>query len=699
MRNRKSCWTGWTRFDERLLRIARFGVSSQPDAPVREGQLLWSPGPAAIAGSYLQRYLEWLSRERDVRLDDYHALWRWSVAEPERFWASIWDHFEVRSSTPYARVIDRMEMPGAKWFEGSHVNYAEHLLRYEERAAPDEIAFLHASEVAPLAAMTWRELGRQVRILATQLRALGVVLGDRVVSYMPNVPETAIAMIATTAIGAVWSSAAPEFGVRTVIDRFVQIEPKVLFAADGYRFAGKDFQRRQEVAEIVAALPTLTQVVWLPFLDEKAAPSRPRGTSSPGYLNWRELLDRENVARESFEFTRVECTHPLWILFSSGTTGLPKAIVHGHAGMLVEHLKLTHLHMDLGPASRLFFYTTSGWMMWNVVIGALLAGATSVLYDGSPVHPDVGFLWDLASRTRTTHFGASPTFVQLMQKAGLRPAERCDLEAMRMLTVSGSPCTPETFAWVYRAVKPDIWVASQSGGTELCSGFVGAVASLPVHAGEIQARMLGMDVHAWSDDGRELVDEVGELVVTRPFPSMPLYFWNDSDGARYRESYFDRFPGAWRHGDFVKINSRGGCYVYGRSDSTLNRHGVRIGTAEIYRAVEQVEGVLDSLVVCCEDPAGFFFMPLFVKLQPGVVLDDELRKRINARLREDCSPRHVPDRIDAVDAIPYTLTGKKMEVPVRRILMGVAPQRAASSDAMANPQALDFFADYARVPS
>lgn len=672
-------------------------TSTSATESVREGQLLWTPGAAAIANCQLQQYLDWLSRECGLHFSNYDALWRWSVAEPERFWASLWDRFDLRSSQPYESVIDSMQMPGAKWFQGSLVNYAEHLLRHEERAAPDEVALLHASEVSPLAAMTWHELGGQVRILATQLRALGVAPGDRVVSYMPNTPHTAIAMIAATAIGAVWSSAAPEFGVRTVIDRFAQIEPKVLFAADGYRFAGKSFDRRQEVAQIVAALPSLRHIVWLPFLDAAAQPLRSGAASSPEYLDWSRLLEHASVPRGRFQFTRVDCTHPLWILFSSGTTGLPKAIVHGHVSMLIEHLKLAHLHMDLGPGSRLFFYTTSGWMMWNVVIAALLTGAASILYDGSPVHPEPGLLWDLAARTRATHFGASPTFVQMMQKAGLRPADRYDLSAMRMITVSGSPCTPESFAWVYRDVKPDVWVASQSGGTELCSGFVGAVATLPVHAGEIQARMLGMDVHSWSDDGRELTDEVGELVVTRPFPSMPLYFWNDPDGRRYHESYFDRFPGVWRHGDFAKINSRGGCYVYGRADSTLNRHGVRIGTAEIYRVVEQVEGVADSLIVCCDRADGSFFMPLFVKLKPGVTLDDELRKRINQRLREDCSPRHLPDRIEAVEAIPYTLTGKKMEIPVRRILAGTAPESAASRDAMLNPQSLDFFARYAQA--
>lgn len=669
-------------------------MSAPVPAAVQEGELLWTPRPESVAASNLQRYLDWLARHRGKELSGYDELWRWSVADLEGFWASIWERFGVQSSTPYARVLSGREMPGARWFERSEVNYAEHLLRHEARAAPDEIVFLHTSERRPLAGMTWHELGRQVRIVATQLRALGIVPGDRIVSYMPNVPETAVAMIAATAVGAVWSSAAPEFGVRTVIDRFAQIAPKLLFAADGYRFGARDFTRTVEVEQIVAALPSLQHVVWLPYLD--AAVVMP---SDPRFVSWTGLFEHPEVPREDFKFTRVGCEHALWVVFSSGTTGSPKPIVHSHVGMLLEHLKLIHLHMNLRPGTRLFFHTTTGWMMWNVVVAALHAGATAVLYDGSPVHSGPEFLWELAAQAGVTHFGASPTFVQLMQKAGLRPGERYDLSKLEMITVSGSPCTPETFAWVYRSVKSDVWVASQSGGTELCSGFVGASPTLPVYAGEIQARMLGMDVHAWNDEGEELIDRVGELVVTSPFPSMPVYFWNDTDGRRYRESYFDRFPGVWRHGDFIKINARGGCYVYGRSDSTLNRHGVRIGTAEIYRSVEQVEGVGDSLIVCCERPDGSFFMPLFVKLQEGLELDDALRQRINSRLRQDCSPRHVPDRIDRVDAIPYTLTGKKMEIPVRRILTGSPPECVASRDAMMNPEALDFFVRYAKEHS
>jgi acetoacetyl-CoA synthetase len=658
---------------------------------VKEGELLWTPRPEFAADSNMARYMSWLKQTRELDFRDYEALRRWSVTEIEDFWASIWDYFKVQSDQPYLRVLDKRVMPGAKWFEGSRLNYAEHLLR-AEGAGGETPVFHHLSENRPLARMSWNELGRQVRILATQLRALGVVPGDRVVSYMPNVPETAIAMMATTAIGAVWSSAAPEFGVKTVTERFSQIQPKVLFAADGYRFGGKDFKRESEVRSIIAELPTLERVVWLPYLDPGAEVPQ----SLPKAMSWQRLMDREAVPRDKFRFERVDHDHPLWIVFSSGTTGLPKAIVHSHVGVLIEHLKLMHFHLGLKPDSVMFFYSTTGWMMWNLLLAALLTGAGIVLYDGNPAWPSLDLLWKLAADCGVTSFGASPTYVQMMEKARLKPMDGHELSRLESVVVAGAPSTPETFEWFYRCVKKDLWVTSQSGGTELCSGFVGATPLLPVHAGEIQTRMLGMDVHSWSDDGKELVDQVGELVATSPFPSMPIRFWNDTGGKRYRESYFEVFPGVWRHGDFIKINPRGGCYIYGRSDSTLNRYGVRIGTAEIYRAVEQVEEVADSLIVCCELPGGHFFMPLFVKLKPGFMLDDGVRNRIAARLREDCSPRHVPDRMYAVEAVPYTLTGKKMEVPVRKILMGWPLEKAGSRDAMMNPEAIDYFVRFAQ---
>jgi acetoacetyl-CoA synthetase len=653
---------------------------------VAEGELLWTPPAAFVEGSHLARFAASLVERRGLRFADYAAMWQWSVDEPAVFWEAIYEYFGIVSSTRYESVIAGA-MPRARWFTGARVNFAEHLLRHEREAAPDAIAIVSAAEGRETRSITWHELGAQVRALATRLRALGVGPGDRVAAYLPNITETVVAMIAVTAIGAIWSSAAPEFGASTVLDRFAQIEPKVLFAADGYRFGGKSFDRTAEVAAIAAGLPTLETMVWLPLLDAAVEPPK----SGVRTIAWAEATAEPGPPRDAFVYERVGEDHPLWILYSSGTTGLPKAIVHAHIGILLEQYKTTAFNMNLTPASRVFFYTTTGWMMFNALVCALLQGASIVLYDGNPAYPSPDLLWRLAAEHRVTLFGASPTYVQQMQKAGLVPRERFALDALETVFLAGSPATPESFAWFYENVKPDLWVTSQSGGTDFCSGLVGSVATQPVYAGEIQGRILGMDVHAWDDAGNELIDAVGELVVTSPAPSMPLFLWNDPGDVRYRESYFATYPGVWRHGDFLKINHRGGAYVYGRSDSTLNRFGVRIGTAEVYRAIERLDEVLDSLIVCLETPNGGFYMPLFVKLAPGITLTEEVRRRIVERLRTDCSPRHVPDEIHVVPDIPYTLSAKKMEVPVRRILRGADAASVAAPDAMRNPAAIAWF--------
>jgi acetoacetyl-CoA synthetase len=654
-----------------------------------EGQLLWTPSADTVKNSHVMRFIAWLERERGLRFADYEALRQWSVSDLEAFWSAIWAFYDVRAERPYDRFFDGREMPGARWFVGSRVNFAEHMLRHERVATADEAVFLHSSETRPLARMTWHELGDAVRTFATSLRALGIVPGDRVVAYMPNIPETAIAMLAVQAMGAIWSAAAPEFGARTVVDRFAQIEPTVVIVGDGYRFAGKDYDRTPVIQEILAALPTAKHVVWFPYLFAD------RPSPLPGSIPWSQLADGPRVAPDDFRYEYVAEDHPLWILFSSGTTGLPKAIVHGHVGILVELLKSTGLGQDLDPSKRMFFYSTTGWMMWNALLSALLAGASVVLYDGHPAHPTPALLWHLAADAKATTFGASPTFVQMMVKAGIVPRDIVDVSNLQGVLLTGSPVSPETTAWFYENVKTDLWVNSPSGGTEVVAAWVGGSPTLPVYAGEIQTRTLGMDVHAWDEAGNDVTNEVGELVVTSPAPSMPLRFWNDPGDVRYRETYFEQFPGVWRHGDFIRINERGGAYIYGRSDSTLNRYGVRIGSAEIYRAVDGLDEVADSLVVCLELPGGGFYMPLFVKTVPGVVLDDGLRARIAAKLRTDCSPRHVPDEMHAVDAIPYTLTGKKMEVPIRRILAGAVPQKVASRDAMMDPTALDWYVAFA----
>ncbi len=658
-------------------------------ATVREGELLWNPSPAQSAQANLTRFTEWLERERGRRFTSYEELWRWSVSELESFWQAIWDYFAIQSSARHTSVLGKRTMPGAEWFPGARLNYAQNLLRHER---PGSDALLFLNETTPLTGVPWETFAGQVRILATRLRELGLRPGDRVVAYMPNVPQTMIAMLATTAIGAIWACCSPDFGSRGVIDRLKQLAPKLLFCVDGYRYGGKAFERGTELAEIVGALEGLEHVVHLPYLN--AADHRgPR----EGALLWDALLDHPPIGARDFEFEQVAFDHPLWVLFSSGTTGLPKAIVHSHGGIMLEQLKLQHFHLDFRAGDRAFFFTTTGWMMWNFLASMPLCGVCPVLYDGNPAYPEPDVLWKVAQDCKASFFGTSPAYVEIMAKAGIVPGEKFDLSNLRAVMPAGSPVSPECTAWFYRNVKRDLWIATGSGGTDCCTGFVGGVPTLPVYAGEIQARSLGVAAYAFNERGESVIDEVGELVITEPLPSMPIYFWNDKDGERYRESYFHEFPGIWRHGDFFRINQRGGCFVLGRSDSTLNRLGVRIGTAEIYRALATLEEVDDGLVVCLDLPGGKFFTPLFVKLTDGRQLDAALERKICEKLRREYSPRHVPDRVIQAPDIPLTLTRKKMEVPVRKILSGVPIDQAANRNAMFNPDSLDFFADYAKT--
>ncbi len=656
---------------------------------MREGELLWTPNAARIEDANLTRFAEWLGRERGLQFSNYEEMWQWSVSELEEFWQAIWDYFGVESSAQHTRVLGKRTMPGAEWFPGARLNYAQHVLR-GERAGGDAVLFV--SETAPLSGVPWEKFAGHVRILATRLRELGVLPGDRVVAYMPNIPETMIAMLATTAIGAIWACCSPDFGSRGVIDRIQQLSPKVLFCVDGYRYGGKAFERKGELAAIMGALGGLEDVVYLPYLnaEDHVGPCQ-------GALEWNKLLEHAAVPRGKFEFAQVPFGHPLWVLFSSGTTGLPKAIVQSHGGILLEQLKLQHFHMDYRAGERAFFHTTSGWMMWNFLASMPLSGVCPVLYDGNPAYPGPDVLWRVAQDSRASFFGASPAYVDVMAKAGIVPRERFELSHLRAIMPAGSPVSPECTAWLYRNVKEDVWIATGSGGTDCCTGFVGGVPTQPVYAGEIQACSLGVAAYAFNEKGKSVVDEVGELVLTEPMPSMPIYFWNDEDGSRYRESYFDVYPGVWRHGDFFRVNRRGGCFVLGRSDATLNRQGVRIGTAEIYRALAQIEEVEDSLVVNLDLPDGKFFMPLFVTLAGGRRLDAELERKIRERLRREYTPRHVPDRVIQAPGIPMTLTRKKMEVPVRKILMGVPFEQAANRNAMANPESLDFFMNYLKT--
>jgi acetoacetyl-CoA synthetase len=655
---------------------------------LNEGDLLWTPSAERINNAKLTAFTRWLGSERGKSFASYADLWQWSVDDLEGFWQAIWDYFQVQSSAPHTRVLADRHMPGAKWFPGARLNYAQNILRHER---PDATALLYLNERASLASLSWEELGRKARILATQLRKMNVKPGDRVVAYMPNIPETVIAMLATTSIGAIWSSVGPDFGTRGVLDRFTQLAPKVMFYVDGYQYGGKTFVRKDEVHKIIDQLGTLESVIYVPYLNRED-----RSTFHKHTVLWDDLLNSAPVAAGDFQFEQVPFDHPLWILFSSGTTGLPKPICHGHGGIILEQLKHSHFNFDVSDGDRLFFFTTTGWMMWNFLVSSLLSNVVPVLYDGNPAWPTPDVLWKMVDDSGAKLFGTSPTYVAGLEKAGIVPKERASLKSLESVTLAGSPVTPECMEWIYKNVKQDLWVASGSGGTDVCTGFVIGAPTLPVYAGEIQARALGCSVYAFNERGEKIVNQVGELVITEPMPSMPVCFWNDTDNKRYLDSYFADYPGIWRHGDFFKMNDRGGCFVLGRSDATLNRHGVRIGTAEVYRSLATLPEIDDSLIVNLDLPHGKFFMPLFVKLKSDLTLDEPLRDKIRATLRREYSPRHVPDKIYQVESVPFTLTGKKMEVPVRKILMGVAPEKAANRDAVANPQALDYFIAYTK---
>ncbi|MBE3560880.1 MAG: acetoacetate--CoA ligase [Ktedonobacteraceae bacterium] len=652
---------------------------------ITEGELLWQPSEDFKQHANITRYLSWLAQNQGLHFSGYHDLWEWSVTHLEAFWESTWRYFDIKTSVPYTTVLSEHAMPGARWFSGARLNYAEHAFRH---ISPSRPALIFQSERSPLREISWEELARQVASVAHALRQMGVRRGDRVVAYMPNIPETVIAFLASASIGAVWSSCSPDFGTRSVIDRFRQIEPTILFAADGYYYNGKVIDRRAVVAELQQALPTLAATILVPYVFEDGPPA-----DAHRAVSWAHLL--ANTAA-SLTFEQVPAAHPLWILFSSGTTGLPKAIVQSHGGIVLEHLKALSLHLDLKSTDRFFWFTTTGWMMWNFLVGGLLCGATIVLYDGSPAFPDLNRLWELVSQAGITVFGTSAGFLTSCMTAGITPASSYEMKRLKSIGVTGSPLPPEGFQWVYEQVKQEIWLISTSGGTDVCTAFVGGCPLLPVHAGEIQCRCLAARVEAFDEQGHSLTDRVGELVVTEPMPSMPLYFWNDVGNRRYQESYFSTYPGVWRHGDWIKITSRGSAVIYGRSDSTINRMGVRMGSSEIYRAVEDLPEVLDSLIVGVELPAGRYYMPLFVVLKEGVQMDHALQEKIKAKIRSDVSPRHVPDDIYAVSAVPRTLNGKKLEVPVKKLLTGMLLEQAVNPDSMSNPESIQYYVDLAR---
>jgi len=660
------------------------------------GETLWEPTEQAIRDARITDYAAWLARGHGPGLSGYDAIWRWSVAEPASFWSSIWDYFGVLGRRGDGPVLSGGPMPDVTWFGGTTLNYARNALRTAQ-ADPGRTAVIYRSESGRAGTLSYGELAAEVARVRGGLRALGVTKGDRVAAYLPNIPEALVGLLATASLGAIWSSCSPDFGPRSVTDRLAQIAPKVLIAVDGYPYNGKWFDRRQQVKDIVAELPSLEAVITLNYsavAGEAAGRSGDdgfpgaSGDAAPVRLSW-DSLPGDDPDRE---FEEVPFEHPLWVLYSSGTTGLPKPIVHGHGGVVLEHLKSMGLHHDLHPGDTFFWYTTTGWMMWNYLAAGLLVGATVVLYDGSASYPATDAAWRLAEETGVTYFGSGAPYLLACMKEGLRPGHTRDLSRLRGVGSTGAPLPPEGFRWVYDAVGRDLVLGSYSGGTDLCTGFVGPNPLLPVRAGIIAGRCLGARVEAYDPAGRSVIGEVGELVITQPMPSMPVGFWNDPASARYRDTYFADYPGVWRHGDWIMMLPDGGCIIYGRSDATLNRGGVRMGTSEFYRIVEALPEVADSLVIDTGRLGAEGRLILYVVPADGHELDDDLTGRIRSGLRSGLSPRHVPDEIHQVPGIPRTLSGKKLEVPVRKILLGTPVAEAADPDALANPEVLASFA-------
>jgi acetoacetyl-CoA synthetase len=658
------------------------------------GELLWTPDQTVIDQAKVTAYQRWLAAERGVGTKDYDELWRWSTEDPAAFWSSIWDYFGVLGDRGAGPVLGGSSMPDVQWFEGATLNYARNALR-TARTDPGRIAIIFNDENSPGGSLSYGELAAEVARIASGLRAAGLGPGDRVAALLPNGPHAIIGLLAAASLGAIWSSCSPDFGAASVIDRFAQIEPSVLIAVTGYHYNGQEHRRDDVVRQIAAALPGLSAVVLTAPLQTADGADDFSGVP---VFDWDHFGAAEAGAapqsepRSEPEYTDVPFGHPLWVLYSSGTTGLPKPIVHGHGGIVLEHLKALALHLDLGADDVFFWYTTTGWMMWNFLAGGLLVGATVVAYDGSATYPGTDALWRLTQTHRVSYFGVGAPYLLACAKAGVAPGRELDLSALRGVGSTGSPLPPEGFRWVYEHVRDDVILGSLSGGTDLCTGFVGPVPVRPVRSGTITARCLGAAVQALDPAGQPVIGEVGELVISQPMPSMPVGFWNDPDGTRYRESYYADFPGRWRHGDWIKILPDGACIIYGRSDATLNRGGVRMGTSEFYRVVEAFPEVADSLVVDTGQLGADGRLILYVTLAAGADLDADLTRRLRRALRDQLSPRHVPNAIHQVPGIPRTLSGKKLEVPVRKILLGTPLAQAVDLDALANPDVLAYFA-------
>ncbi len=646
--------------------------------------ILWTPSPERANATTLAGFMRWLKAERGLEFADYPALWDWSVSDLDGFWSAIWEHFDLQSSAPHTAICPDRKMPGATWFPGAMINYVDQILRHA-REKPQAVAMITHSETFGRTELTWADFHQQVANTAEALREMGVGQGDRVVAVLPNTEAAMIACCATVSLGAIWSLCAPDMGHVAILDRFTQIEPKVLIAQDGYLYGGKMKDRRALLATICAGLPTVSHRIWIPVAGDIPA-NGPEGSDHA----WASVIQ----GTATLETTQVPFDHPLWIVYSSGTTGNPKPIVHGHGGALIESAKQS-LHQDISSGDRYMWVTSSGWIMWNSQHASLARGATITLFDGAVNHPDMMAVWKVAEQEKLTYLGAGAAFFETCRKAGIHPKE-LDLSALRSVGSTGSPLSADGYDWVYQSVKEDVWLAPISGGTDLMGAFVGGNPMLPVRAAEMQCRFLGNAVRAYDEAGNEVFDQVGELVCTEPLPSMPLYFWGDEDGSRLHGSYFDTYPGIWRHGDWIEITPDGRSVIWGRSDATINRKGLRLGSAEIYQAVEGLDEVLESLVVDLEFLGRDSFMPLFVVLAEGVALSDALKDRINDAIRASVSARFVPNEINQIASVPRTLSGKKLEVPVKKLLLGGDPARVVNRDSMANPDSFDYFIDYAK---